>query len=167
MLLSIGARARTHASTANYFLNWKWRGTSQSNYLVHKWSLMIKFENSNMPMLLLGTTPMYMQKINSISAAVNAWLRREQTDRQTNRHTDTHQLYIYTRWPFGPSLSVYRFGRCFGVVIVPVWLIFKVPQGMIYIYIPQTFVLPRIVKITTKMDFLTQKTLEMCGYTLL
>ena len=91
---SIGAHARTHASTASYILNWKWRGTSQSNYLVHKWSLMIKFENSNMPMLLLGTTPMCMQKMNSISAAVNAWLRRERTDRQTDRQKHTSYIYI-------------------------------------------------------------------------
>ena len=58
---------------------------------------MIKFENSNMPMLLLGTTPMYMQKINSMSAAVNARLRREQTDKQTDRQTNRHTpaIYIY------------------------------------------------------------------------
>ena len=35
-----------------------------------------------------------------------------------------------TSWPFGPALSVYRFGRCFGAANVPVWLIFEDPQGM-------------------------------------
>ena len=25
---------------------------------------------------------------------------------------------LNTRWPFGPSLSVYRFGRCFGTVSI-------------------------------------------------
>ena len=61
--------------TASNGNNWKWRGTSQSNYLVHKWSLMIKFENTNMPMLLLGTTSMYMPKMNSISAFLKGFSR--------------------------------------------------------------------------------------------
>ena len=51
---------------------------------------MIKIEESHMPMLLLGTTSRYMPKMIAISAAVNAWLRREHTQRHT--HTHTHRL---------------------------------------------------------------------------
>ena len=40
------------------------------------------------------------------------------------------KIYFRTSYPFGPVLSVFRRGQCFGTVNVPVWLIFEVPQGM-------------------------------------
>ena len=63
---------------------------------------MIKFENSNMPMLLLGTTPMCMQKMNSILTNIanrnyranhsglilQKKFRKFAENKQTNRQTD-------------------------------------------------------------------------------